>query len=76
MCLLQLHHISFRIVAAAYAMPLRPSQWIRLGKAVFYTLGQWSKLAVFLTHGDVPMHNNRCENAIRPFATERSLCTS
>ena len=43
----------------------------RLGKAVFYTLGQWSKLAVFLTHGEVPMHNNRCENAIRPFVIGR-----
>ncbi len=48
----------------------------RLGKAVHYTLGQWPKLTVFLTHGDVPMTNNRCENAIRPFVTERSLCTS
>jgi transposase len=43
----------------------------RLGKAVFYTLGQWSKLSVFLTHGEVPMTNNRCENAIRPFVVGR-----
>jgi transposase len=43
----------------------------RLGKAVHYTLGQWRKLSVFLTHGDVPMHNNRCENAIRPFVVGR-----
>ena len=43
----------------------------RLGKAVHYTLGQWHKLCVFLTHGDVPMHNNRCENAIRPFVLGR-----
>jgi transposase len=43
----------------------------RLGKAVHYTLGQWRKLCVFLTHGDVPMHNNRCENAIRPFVVGR-----
>jgi hypothetical protein len=48
----------------------------RLGKAVYYTLGQWPKLTVFLTHGEVPIHNNRCENAIRPFVAERSLCTS
>jgi len=26
---------------------------------------------VFLTHGDVPMTNNRCENAIRPFVIGR-----
>lgn len=43
----------------------------RLGKAIYYTLGQWQKLTVFLTHGDVPMHNNRCENAIRPFVIGR-----
>jgi transposase len=43
----------------------------RLGKAIYYTLGQWPKLTVFLSHGDVPMHNNRCENAIRPFVIGR-----
>jgi len=48
----------------------------RLGKAVHYALGQWPKLSVFLTRGEVPLTNNRCENAIRPFVTERSLCTS
>jgi len=48
----------------------------RIGKAVYYTLGQWQKLCVFLTHGEAPMTNHRVENAIRPFAVERSLCTS
>ena len=43
----------------------------RLGKAVHYALGQWSKLSVFLTHGEVPLTNNRCENAIRPFVLGR-----
>lgn len=43
----------------------------RLGKAVNYTLGQWPKLTVFLKHGDVPLDNNRVENAIRPFAVGR-----
>jgi transposase len=43
----------------------------RLGRAVNYTLGQWSKLSVFLNHGDVPLDNNRCENAIRPFVVGR-----
>jgi transposase len=41
------------------------------GKAVRYTLNQWSKLSVFLTHGEVPLDNNRCENAIRPFVLGR-----
>jgi transposase len=43
----------------------------RLGKAVHYTLGQWTKLGVFLSHGEVPIDNNRCENAIRPFVLGR-----
>jgi hypothetical protein len=41
------------------------------GKAVYYTLCQWAKLTVFLTHADVPLDNNRCENAIRPFVIGR-----
>ena len=36
-----------------------------------YALGQWPKLTVFLTHGEVPLDNNRCENAIRPFVVGR-----
>jgi transposase len=43
----------------------------RLGRAVHYTLGQWPKLTVFLNHGEVPLDNNRCENAIRPFVVGR-----
>jgi transposase len=42
-----------------------------LGKAIYYTLGQWSKLTVFLKYGEVPLDNNRCENAIRPFVVGR-----
>lgn len=42
-----------------------------LGKAVRYTLGQWPKLLRFLEHGEIPLDNNRCENAIRPFVVGR-----
>ena len=42
-----------------------------LGRAIHYTLGHWPKLTSFLTHGEVPLDNNRCENAIRPFVVER-----
>jgi transposase len=42
-----------------------------LGKAVYYALGQWPKLTTFLQHGEVPLDNNRCENAIRPFVIGR-----
>ena len=43
----------------------------RLGKAVHYTLGQWPKLTTFLSQGEVPIDNNRCENALRPFVLGR-----
>jgi hypothetical protein len=42
-----------------------------LGKAIRYALGQWQKLTVFVNHGEVPLDNNRCENAIRPFVVGR-----
>ena len=42
-----------------------------LGKAIYYTLGQWPKLTRFLEFGEVPLDNNRCENAIRPFVIGR-----
>jgi hypothetical protein len=42
-----------------------------LGRAIHYVLGQWPKLTTFLTHGEVPLDNNRCENAIRPFVLGR-----
>jgi hypothetical protein len=42
-----------------------------LGRAIHYTLGQWPKLTTFLTQGEVPLDNNRCENAIRPFVVGR-----
>jgi len=37
-----------------------------LGRARRYTFGLWSKLIVFLDHGEIPLDNNRVENAIRP----------
>lgn len=43
----------------------------KLGKAVHYALGQWPKLQVFLADAIVPLDNNRCENAIRPFVVGR-----
>lgn len=41
------------------------------GKACRYTLGQWERLIVFATHGEVEIDNNWCENAIRPIALGR-----
>ncbi|MGH8703671.1 MAG: IS66 family transposase [Burkholderiales bacterium] len=42
-----------------------------LGKAVNYALGQWPKLTRFVEYGEIPLDNNRCENAIRPFVIGR-----
>jgi transposase len=42
-----------------------------LGKAVNYTLNQWSHLLVYLEHPDVTPDNNMAENAIRPFVIGR-----
>ena len=42
-----------------------------LGKAVNYTLNQWTHLLVYLDHPDVTPDNNMAENAIRPFVIGR-----
>ena len=42
-----------------------------LGKAIHYTLGQWSKLQVYLANGAVTIDNNRAERAIKPFVIGR-----
>jgi transposase len=42
-----------------------------LGKAVTYTLNQWSKLIVYIEQGYIPIDNNAAENNIRPFALGR-----
>lgn len=42
-----------------------------LGKALGYTQSQWTKLSRFLEYPEVPAHNNRVENDIRPFAVGR-----
>ena len=46
----------------------RPLPQSSLGKAIDYTLGQWSGLGVFLGNGHVEIDNNLVENAIRPTA--------
>lgn len=42
-----------------------------LGKAVAYTLGQWSRLIRYLDFSFVTPDNNLAENAIRPFVVGR-----
>ena len=43
----------------------------QLGKACQYAFGQWSRLQLFLDHGQMEIDNNLCENAIRPLAVGR-----
>ena len=42
-----------------------------LAKALTYLVNQWPTLVRFLEDGRVPIHNNACENAIRPVAVGR-----
>jgi len=42
-----------------------------LGKALCYMRDYWSRLTRYTERGDLPIDNNRCENAIRPFVIGR-----
>ncbi|MEO7953000.1 MAG: IS66 family transposase [Polaromonas sp.] len=42
-----------------------------LGTALAYMANLWSRLTVYTRRGDLPIDNNRCENAIRPFVIGR-----
>lgn len=42
-----------------------------LGEAIAYTLGLWPKLQTYLEDGNIPIDNNKIENAIRPFVIGR-----
>ena len=61
----------FKAWLKTLAPKLPPST--KLAKAVHYALGQWSKLSVCLIEPIVPLDNNRCENAIRPFVVGRKV---
>lgn len=42
-----------------------------LGKALSYMGKYWRMLTIYTGRGDLPIDNNRCENAIRPFVVGR-----
>ena len=42
-----------------------------LGTALSYMRNYWGKLVRYTERGDLPIDNNRCENAIRPFVIGR-----
>ncbi len=43
----------------------------RLGQAVTYSLNLWPRLMRYIERADLPIDNNACENAIRPFVVGR-----
>ncbi|MDQ1818165.1 IS66 family transposase [Massilia sp. CCM 9210] len=43
----------------------------KLGEALSYLHKYWPKLVRYVERGDLPIDNNRCENAIRPFVVGR-----
>jgi transposase len=50
--------------------PLTPPGGL-LGKAISYTMKNWSKLIVYIEDGNLKPDNNIAENAIRPFVVGR-----
>jgi len=44
---------------------------LALGKALAYLDKYWDKLVRYTERGDLPIDNNECENAIRPFVVGR-----
>ena len=55
----------------AWLEPLPVSGKNKLAEAIGYALNEKAYLYTFLENGNVPMDNNRAENAIRPFAVGR-----
>jgi len=42
------------------------------GEALAYLHRYWPRLVRYTERGDLPIDNNRCENAIRPFVVGRN----
>ena len=51
-------------------LPLISAQ-SKLGKALAYLHAHWSRLIRYTERGDLPIDNNRCENAITPLVIGR-----
>ena len=73
-----------KVLRQAYASPIldKIKAWLDkkvgqvlpkspLGQAIAYTLGLWPKLITYLENGNIPIDNNKIENAIRPFVIGR-----
>lgn len=55
----------------AWLSEIHPAGGTKLAKAVQYCLNEKAYLYRFLENGNIPVDNNRAENAIRPFVVGR-----
>lgn len=55
----------------AWLKSISPAPKSGIGKAVFYTLGQWKYLERYLVDGRLEISNNRAERSIKPFVIDR-----
>jgi len=60
--------IFHRIQKALFVLSSRYLPQSAMGKAIAYTLAQWSRMEVWLNDGRMEIDNNLVENAIRPTA--------
>ena len=69
----QAHSLPVLVQLRAWLDKTRPQvvPSLALGKALAYLDKYWSKLTRYVERGDLPIDNNRCENAIRPFVVGR-----
>ena len=61
---------SFRLISRWKYVPPSDSFHIGIG-SLSYMRDYWGKLVRYPERGDLPIDNNRCENAIRPFVIGR-----
>lgn len=69
----QQHSVPLLAKISAWLEQTRPgvAPKIALGTALSYLDDYWDKLVRYTERGDLPIDNNRCENAIRPFVIGR-----
>lgn len=69
----QAHSLPMLVELRAWVDKIRPQvvPSLVLGRALAYLDRYWDKLIRYTERGDLPIDNNRCENAIRPFVVGR-----
>ena len=69
------HNASVPVLAELHAWMLKHAPLVTptsaLGPALAYMGNLWPQLTRYTERGDLPIDNNRCENAIRPFVIGR-----